>query len=182
MPKLSLTRKLTLAFLLVAVTAVLLAAVFIRLTNANQFNELVLTQQRNAFQTTLVSYYQSNGSWDGVLQYLTANQNGPGGSPLPTAQPGYGNGYGRGYGGHGPGPGGDHGLFFGLVDSHGIVVIPQPGYPLGSTVIPARLAQGTPVTVNSQVVGTILNPPTPPGLTPEETSYLQRTDLALLLA
>jgi signal transduction histidine kinase len=179
MPKLSLTRKLTLAFLLVAVTAALLVAVFIRLTNADQFNQLVMDQQRSAFQTTLVSYYQTNGSWNGVLQYLTDNRNG---APPPTAQPDAANGYGRGYGGHGPGPGGDRGIFFGLVDSHGTVIIPQPNYPLGSSVTPARLATGTPVTVNGQVVGTILNPPTPPGLTPEETSYLQRTDLALLLA
>jgi signal transduction histidine kinase len=179
MPKLSLARKLTLAFLLVAVTAALLVAVFIRLTNAGQFNQLVMDQQRSAFQTTLVSYYQTNGSWNGVLQYLQNNRNG---APPPTPQPGYGNGTGNGRGFGGRGPGGDHGLFFGLVDSQGIVVIPQPNYPLGSSVTPARLAGGTPVTVNGQVVGTILNPPTPPGLTPEESAYLQRTDLALLLA
>jgi signal transduction histidine kinase len=202
MPKLSLARKLTLAFLLVAVTAALLVAVFIRLANAGQFNQLVMDQQRTAFQTTLESYYQTNGSWDGVLQYLTTSRNlggtaepatpqpdagNAGGTALPaTPQPDAGNGYGRGFGGRGPGgpggPGGDRGLFFGLVDSHGTVVIPQPNLPLGSSVAATRLAQGTPVTVNGQVVGTILNPPSPPGLTPEETAYLQRTDLALLLA
>jgi len=184
MPKLSLARKLTLAFLLVAVTAALLVAVFIRLTNATQFNQLVLDQQRSAFQATLVSYYETNGSWEGVQQYLSANHTPSG--PLATARPGYSSGDGHGYGGHAPGgaggPGGDHGLIFGLVDSRGTVIIPQPNLPLSSTVLPARLAQGTPVTVNGQVVGTILNPPSPPGLTPEETSYLQRTDLALLLA
>jgi signal transduction histidine kinase len=183
-PRLSLARKLTLAFLLVAVTAALLVAVFIRLTNADQFNKLVLAQQRSAFQTTLVSYYEANGSWDGLLPYLTT---GGEGNPPPTAQPGSGGNNGNGYtGGHGyggeHGPGGDHELMFGLVDAQGHVVLPQPNLPLGAVVTPARLAQGTPVTVNGQVVGTLLNPPSPPGLTPEETSYLQRTDLALLLA
>src|SRR5690242_16256326 len=116
MPKLSLARKLTLAFLLVAVTAALLVAVFIRLLNAGQFNQLVLDQQRSALQATLVSYYEANGSWDGVLAYLTANHYGGGDNPPATAQPnagnGYGNGFGNGYGGHGPGPGGDRGQFF----------------------------------------------------------------------
>src|SRR5258708_10413812 len=129
MPKLSLARKLTLAFLLVAVTAALLMAVFIRLTNAGQLNQLVLDQQRGAFETTLVSYYQSNGSWNGVMQYLQSNRNAADSGAQPTPQAGYsdGTGYGRGFGGRGPG--GDHGLFFGLVDSQGVVIIPPPNYP-----------------------------------------------------
>src|SRR5438128_3734901 len=180
MPKLSLARKLTLAFVLVAVTAALLVAVFIRLTNANQFNQLITAQQRSTFQTTLVSYYQTNGSWAGVQAYMMANRGGGGYVP-PTAQPnGNNGGYGHDYGGRGPSP--DHGLMFGLVDSQGNVVIPLPNDPVGTHVTAARLAQGTPVTVNGQVVGIILDLPSPPGLTPEETAYLQRTDLALLLA
>jgi signal transduction histidine kinase len=186
MPKLSLARKLTLAFLLVALTAALLVAVFIRLTNTNQFNQLVVDQQRSAFETTLVSYYETNGSWQGVWQYVLQTRNSP--SAQATSQPDVGNGHGYGYGqpgggGRGPGPSGDHGLMFGLVDGQGNVVIPlAPDYPLGTHVSPARLAQGTPVTVNGQTVGTMLTPPSPPGLTPEESAYLQRTDLALLLA
>jgi len=182
MPKLSLARKLTLAFGLVAVTAALLVAVFIRLTNANQFNQLIMDQQRSTFETTLVSYYQTNGSWDGVQAYvMSQHAGGPG--PVATGQPnGNNGGYGHDYGGHAPGPGGDHGLMFGLVDAQGTVIIPLPNDPVGAHLTAARLAQGTPVTVNGQVVGTILNQPSPPGLTPEETAYLQRTDLALLLA
>ena len=182
MPRLSLARKLTLAFLLVAVTAVLLVAVFIRLTNANQFNQLVLSQARSDFETTVVTYYQTNGSWDGVLPYIIRNRYGP--NAQATRQPGSGPDYGGyGNGGPGSGPGGDRGFIFGLVDAQGIVVIPQmPGYPVGFHVPANQLARGTPVTVNGQVVGTILAPPSPPGLTPEQSAYLQRTDLALLLA
>jgi signal transduction histidine kinase len=176
--KLSLARKLTLAFLLVAVTAALLVAVFIRLTNADQFNQLVVAQQRGAFQTTLVSYYETNGSWNGVWPYVLKNRTSA--SAQATGQPDSGPGYGYPQGGHGPG---DHGLMFGLVDAEGNVVIPlMPEYQVGSHVSAARLAQGAPVTVNGKVVGAILSPPSPPGLTPEETAYLQRTDLALLLA
>ncbi|MFI4982900.1 MAG: sensor histidine kinase, partial [Nevskiales bacterium] len=57
-----------------------------------------------------------------------------------------------------------------------------PYFQVGEQVPADRIAQGMPVTVNGAVVGTILAPPNPPGLTPEETNYLQRTDLALLLA
>ena len=181
MPKLSLARKLTLAFVLVAVTAALLVAVFIRLTNANQFNRLITDQQRSTFQSTLVSYYETNGSWDGVQAYVQSLHTG-GPAPAATSQPNANNGgYGHDYGSHGPGPS-DHGLMFGLVDAQGTVIIPLPNDPAGTRVTAARLAQGTPVTVNGQVVGTILDLPSPPGLTPEESAYLQRTDLALLLA
>src|SRR4051794_23772411 len=115
MPKLSLARKLTLAFLLVAVTAAMLVAVFIRLTNANQFNQLVVDQQRSAFETTLVSYYQSKGSWAGVLPYVMSTRNSGGDAAPGTPPANYGNGnggYGHDYGDHGPG--GNHGLNFGL--------------------------------------------------------------------
>jgi signal transduction histidine kinase len=182
--KLSLTRKLTLAFLMVALTAAALLAVFIRLTNVSQFNQLIVAQQRSAFQATLVSYYQANGSWNGVMPYVFGNRGGA--AAQATNQPGTGGGYGSGFGGGfgdgGRGGGPNRGLFFGLADAQGNVVIPMPNYPLGTHVSDARLAQGTPVTVNGQVVGTILTPPSPPGLTPEETGYLQRTDLALVLA
>ena len=50
----SLAGKLTLAFLLVALTTALLVAVFIRLTNASQLDHLIVEQQRSEFQTTLV--------------------------------------------------------------------------------------------------------------------------------
>jgi signal transduction histidine kinase len=186
MPRLSLARKLTLAFLLVAATAVLLVAVFIRITNASQFNQLVLSQARSDFETNLVTYYEANGSWDGVLPYVIRNRFAA--TPQATRQPGTSQGSGFGSGG-GPGPGGDggggggRGPMFGLVDAQGIVVIPMmPNYPVGAHVTAADLARGTPVTVNGQVVGTLLTPANPPGLSPEQTAYLQRTDLALLLA
>ena len=170
---------------MVALTAAALLAVFIRLTNVSQFNQLIVAQQRSAFQAALVSYYQANGSWNGVMPYVFGNRGGA--AAQATNQPGTGGGYGGGFGGGGFGDGGrgggpNRGLFFGLADAQGNVVIPMPNYPLGSRVSDARLAQGTPVTVNGQVVGTILTPASPPGLTPEETGYLQRTDLALVLA
>ena len=150
----SLSRKLTLAFLLVGLTITLLVAVFIRLTTPAQLGRLIVDQRRTQFLTTLVTYYEANGSWQGVGQEV--GQEGGPGSPAPI---------------------------FGLADSQGRVVIPlMPRFPAGSTAPGDALAQGEAVKVNGKVVGTILSPPHPPGLTPDETAYLQRTDLALLLA
>ena len=178
----SLAGKLTLAFLLVALTVALLVAVFLRLNSANQLNQLVVEQQRSQFETTLVTYYTANGSWQGVWNYIQPTRHGP--PPLATGEPTPAPGYG--YSDGGPGPGGfgpDRHNMFGLVDDKGQVVVPlMPDYPVGAQVSTTVLAKGTPVTVNNQVVGTILTDTLPPGLSPQETAYLARTNWALLLA
>lgn len=55
---LALTRKLTLAFLLIAVTIAAIVAVSIRLTNATRLNDLILEQQRANFAALVTDYYQ----------------------------------------------------------------------------------------------------------------------------
>ena len=175
----SLAGKLTLAFLLVALTTALLVAIFIRVTNASQLDQLVIEQQRSNFQTMLVDYYQANGSWEGVWAAVNHNIGAP--PPQGTPQPGGDEG-GPG-GGHGPQYRQDRHNLFGLVDRQGLVVIPlYPDYPPGMVLLPAAYSQGTPVSVNGQVVGTILTAKLPPGLSPEENAFLARTNWALVLA
>jgi signal transduction histidine kinase len=176
----SLAGKLMLAFLAVALTTALLVAVFIRVTNASQLDQLVVEQQRSNFQTMLVDYYQAKGSWDGVWAAVNRNIGAP--PPQGTPEPGRVD-YGPGGGGRGPDHRQDRHNLFGLVDSRGIVIIPLlPDYPSGLVLQPAALAQGTPVTVDGQVVGTILTARLPPGLSPEESAFLTRTNWALVLA
>jgi two-component system, OmpR family, sensor histidine kinase BaeS len=174
----SLTAKLTLAFLLVALTVAALVAVFIRLTSATQLDRLIVEQQRSAFRDTLVAYYETNGSWNGVWQAVKHNQEYPEG----TSQPGGGHGgYGQGpHAGYRP----DRGDLFGLVDTKGRVVIPLwPDYPPNAYLNTAAVIEdGDPLEVNGEVVGVIVTAELPPGLTPEEAAYLQRTNTALLLA
>ena len=62
----TLTRKLTLAFLLIAVTAAAIVSVTIRLTNTTRLNELVIEQQRANFITVVTNYYRQNGSLVGL--------------------------------------------------------------------------------------------------------------------
>ncbi|MBI3242947.1 MAG: HAMP domain-containing protein [Chloroflexi bacterium] len=179
MPKTrSLAWKLTLAFLSVAVTVALLVAVFIRLSNTEQLNRLIVEQQRGELEDRLVTYYQANGSWDGVRNYLEAARGEA--APLSTPQPGYDSGPEPG-----PHPGSwrDRRELFGLVDAQRTVIVPlYPEFPTGKQVSDGSLAKGEPVEVDGNVVGTILTASFPPGLNPEEAAYLQRTNMALLLA
>jgi signal transduction histidine kinase len=179
----SLTWKLSLAFLSVALTVALLVAVFLRLTNAGQLDRLIIEQQRSDFHTTLAAYYQANGSWAGVWDYLQRQPGEP--SPQATFQPAadHDNGAGAPPFDRHPDPRGDRRELFGLVDAQGTVVIPLlPEYPFGTTVSAAVLSRGEAIEVDGQRVGTILTAARLPGLRPEEAAYLQRTNLALLLA
>ena len=173
MPR-SLAWKLTLAFLLVALTVALLVGVFIRLSSPDQLNRLIVDQQRSELHDLLVSYYAAHGSWQGVGNYVAQAHGGP--PPPPNGQPGPGEpphpDYQR-----------DRHQLFALADAQGVIVMPLlPDYPAGRRVTPADLAQGAPVEVNGAAAGTILTTRMTPGLNPEESAYLQRIYLALVLA
>ena len=171
--------KLTLAFLLVAFTVALLVVVFIRLSSAGQLDRLIIEQRRNELRDQLVTYYQSHGSWEGVEAYL--NQLRAEQFPLPTPGPGT-----DPFAGAGNPPlelRRDRHEFFGLADAAGVMVIPLlPDHPAGSSVTAAALSQGVPVEINGAVAGTILTADFPLRRTPEESAFLARTGIALLLA
>ncbi len=169
----SLTWKLTLAFLLVAATVAGLVAAFLRFSAAGQLDRLIVEQQRSQFLAQVVSYYQANGSWAGAETYLfrTRTQPRPTDGGLP-ADPDHRFDYKP-----------DRHEFFGLVDAGGVVVIPLlPDYPGGARVPANVLAQGEPVEVDDQRVGTVLTAARSLGLNPEEAAYLERTNTALAYA
>jgi signal transduction histidine kinase len=182
MPR-TLTWKLTIAFLLVAAVVSVLPVVSVRLVNPSQFNTLVVSQLRSDFRSVLVEYYRLHGSWDGIEAYLQQSaaetrEAAPTSSAL-TPQAGFAAG--------GPAPAAsfrrDWRSQFGLADAVGIVVIAvEPDRPAGSALSAGALSQGEPVTVNGAVVGTILTAPRPPSLSPEESQYLNRLNIALLMA
>jgi signal transduction histidine kinase len=173
--RLSLYWKLTLAFVLVAVTTTGLVAIAIRLTNASSLNQLIFDQQRATMDQALADYYTTNGSWNGVASYWD------------QLQPSYMMGRG-GIGPMGHGNDGQQNMhdprgMFGLADNQGNVVVAiDPHYPVGSSLPSDVLSAGSPVTINGQQVGVILNSNQQPGLDPNETLFLQRTTQALVLA
>src|SRR3990172_3281782 len=114
MPR-SLTWKLTLAFLLVAIAVALLVAVAIRLTSTGNFDQLLLEQARSEYKASLIAYYQAHGSWEGVQQYLAQQR----GEPAPQPTPGPDTFSGTGDGNAPPNFRRERHQIFGLVDAQG---------------------------------------------------------------
>lgn len=164
--KLTLTRKLILAFLLVAGTSAALVAVFIRLTNVERVTQLVLEQQRRDLEELIVTYYNAYGTLLGIDRYSMPQnyglQNENGSSPAYYSA---------------------RRISFGIVDETGIVVSPMfPSLRPGMLVPVDMLAEGKPVIVNDKLIAVIISPPIPPSLTTEELAYILRTNRALLFA
>lgn len=170
MPR-SITLRLILAFLLVGITVVALASGMTHWLTVRQFTQFTYDQARDRFVADMTFYYETNGSWNGVLTYYRQRNavHGPF-NPGPN-QP--------------PGPG-EHfqlqTLFLALADQTGRVLIPAGDYQEGAIVPAAALAQGTAVTVNDARVGTVLVVGSPPPLGPLEEQYVRNTNLGLLYA
>ncbi len=166
----SLALKLTLAFLLVAVAAAGLVALFVRLSGAERLNQLLIEQNRAELEAALVDYYTLNGDWRGVENYLRSTGNLPPLPPPPDSknpQP--------------PIP--DRREMFGLAGPDGMVILPlPPDLRRGMRVPKNMIDKGEPIEVDGKIVGTLLSPPEPVDLSPQELAYLERTNQALWLA
>jgi len=66
----SITTKLTLAFLVVALAGALLVALIVRARIRTAFQGFLQDQEQSALAQELESYYQTNGSWEGVEEGL----------------------------------------------------------------------------------------------------------------
>ncbi len=172
----SLYGKLTLAFMLVAFTTAALVALFIRLTSADRLMQLIIEQQRSSMELTLRDYYESNGSWEGVVQNWQEILS----QSLPRPEPSLSN---QPLQDDQPFEGQVRRNFLGLADAQGTVIVSvNPGYPSGSQLPPEVLKAGTPVLVNGEQVGTIFTAQQPLGFNPQEAQFLQRTTEALVFA
>ena len=167
--------KLILAFLLVSLTVAVLAAVVVRWLTVQEFQRLSLEQAQSRFVSEMSTYYQFNGSWLGVTEYLRQRANQPV-QPLPAGQrPPLNN------------PGAPvqelpkaANLVFAVVDASGMVVVPAGPYRLRNQVALESLADPAPVLVNGEIVGYVVATGDPPELDVREQRYLARTDQALL--
>jgi two-component system, OmpR family, sensor histidine kinase BaeS len=172
----SITAKLILAFLVVSVTVVALASGITYWLTVSEFKQLVFNQSRDQFVADVGLYYQMNGSWKGIVDYVN----------LRNASPQHG--------GPGPGPSQQQGapnggqnnqvapITFLLADTGGKVLVPAGQYQIGQTVPTAKLVQGTAVEVSGKQVGKVLVIGNPPPLGGLELQYLNRTNMALLYA
>jgi signal transduction histidine kinase len=171
----SITFKLVLSFLLVAVAGLAMASGITYWLTVTEFKQLVLNQSLDRFVSDAELYYQINGSWEGVLDYFNLHEAAPGpGGPGPLG--------GRGQ--PGPGNGGTPSpiFYFVLADANGKVLVPSGTYQVGASIPTAKLAQGTSVKVGGKQVGTVLVVGSTPQLGSPEIQYLNRTNQALLYA
>lgn len=157
-----LTFKFTLAFLLVSLTAVGLAAAFIWGTTSFEFNSYLQNQRQTNFVEAARAYYQQNQTWIGVDRALRQQ-----GLLLPPIQPGGPN--------QPPPP-------FALVDQNHVVVISSGSYLKGNQVQNDILIKGIQIEVNSVVVGTVLDTGQPLVRNVVEQRYVDNVNRALLIA
>ena len=151
----SLTAKLILAFLLISVLGIGLAAILARVVTTREFDGFVMGELRNEFVAQAASYYQAHGSWAGVAEYLRQRDPPPepGAPPRPPQ--------------------------FVLLDQSDVVIIPVQPYRSGDRLPASEVERGAPVEVLGRRVGTVIDGAQRPALSPREAQYLASAQRAL---
>src|SRR5258706_3441146 len=155
----SLTFKVALACLAASLLGIGLVAILAAQNTTREFGSFVFDDRRLAFETFLLDYYATNGSWDGVK--LAA---------LPEATPSAvrESNFGRG------------GLT--LADASGRVVVAGEGYQVGQQLAASELAGGHVLEYDGKIVGTLIPVPNAPGYGGAAgLAFLTRINQALLL-
>ncbi len=158
--------KLTLAFLAISLAAIGVIAIVAARTTGEQFRQYMVASGMGqpVWALALPEYFAVQGSWDGVEKLLA--QSGPGGM--------MGMGRGRGAAG-GPNPA--------IADTSGRVVASRTGELVGERLPADVLAQGAPLTLNGQLIGTLLNVrPADAVLDAQGQAFLRRVQGSLLWA
>jgi signal transduction histidine kinase len=166
--KRSLSSKLILSFLAVALLTVLVVSIVIRLNSGTSLMELVVEQQTSLLSESVITYYAENGNLDGFVYYyqrINPEGNQPGKS-------GEGMGQGRQLRG-----------LYGLVDTEFNAILPTFGIPVGQRVPEDKVNHAVAVDVDGQTIAWIIPDTTRQfELSAEEQLFLQRTNLAIGLA
>lgn len=177
--------RLSLAFGLVTLAAVVAAAVLANMQVSTDFRQYVFHNQmlQSTLPPALADYYAANGSWAGVEELL-ATVRGPGmGMGMGQGQ-GQGNGNGNGQGqGQGRGMMGQGGGLI-LADAAGQVVYSASGDQLGNRLPQQALAEAVPVTLQGQTIGYLTSaaPGNQVALTAEAEAFLSQINRSLLQA
>lgn len=129
----SLTAKLTLAFLLVGVSGVLLFALMLGQRARVQFDRFLSNRDRSMLVNVLTQYYETHHSWAGVRREL---------GDVPPWDVFVRNAV--------------------LADTNATVVFDSAAYERGQLLSPAELHSSSPITVNGQIVGYVVFTPPPP--------------------
>ena len=161
--------RLTLAFVLVTLVGVSTVALLANRSASSQFRRYLSRRETTDWgdlTDDLAAYYEQQGSWDGV-EVVFGDVGG-------ATQPGQGKGQVR------RGWGGPPTL---LADGQGLVVYDSQGSYAGETLSRSEQELAVPIQAGGQTVGFLLS--IPPGwgqLQPQEQSFLDQVNRALLLA
>jgi two-component system sensor histidine kinase BaeS len=162
----SLATKLTLAFLLVGLTGAILVAVIIQRRTQTAFSNFILNQEQQTLADNLVVYYQTNGSWAGVvgditsLQAFIPSQPGEIRGPFPDRNP------------------------ITLVGTDRIVIYSnQPG-EIGKTIAKSELNGAINLQADNQTIGYLILTPVSRDFTPNtpEANFLSNVNRATLMS
>jgi len=155
----SLTLKMVLAFLGLGLISILLIVLLARWNTGTEFSRFVSDRRGADLVDSLANYYQTNGSWMGVVQSVGLDV-----APL------------------GPDNGPPHEPFFTLVDQNGQIVFAGAGFHAGAQISSRDIESGLPIEVDGERVGTLVAPrlPTPIQRNPREEEFIRRTNLMLV--
>ena len=153
----SITLKMIIAFLGIALVSIVLIVLLARWNTGTEFSRFVLDRRGADLVQNFADYYSTHGSWEGVEQTIvveTAPQMPEGGPPREP--------------------------FFTLVDQNGQVISAGPGYHLGEQVRQYDLERGIAIDVDGQTVGTLVMGGVPFQRNPREEEFIRRTTLTLV--
>ena len=153
----SITLKMVLAFLGIALISIVLIVVLARWNTGTEFSRFVVDRRGSDLVESLANYYQANGSWEAVGNIIVMDNTPPRQENGPPLEP-----------------------FFTLVDHNGQVVFAGPGYHIGEQVLPRELERGLPIEVDGKTVGTLVMGRLPLVRNPREEEFLRRTNLMLV--
>jgi two-component system OmpR family sensor kinase/two-component system sensor histidine kinase BaeS len=168
--------RLTLAFVLITLVGVSTVALLANLSAGSQFRHYLARSQMMGWGNLindLAAYYERQGSWDGAEDVF-----GDMGGPM---QPGRGHGAMQPGWGRGP-------MWWGgastlLADGQGLIVYDSQGWRAGKTLSRSEQKLAIPIQAEGQTVGFLLAiPPSGMQLQPQEQSFLDQVNQALLLA
>ena len=170
--RLSLTLKLILAFLIISLAGTAFVAIFAGRAARTQIDRIFLVQARANFIDDATTYYQQNGSWAEFTERLPelARRH----APAPLLEPNRG--------GPWPPPRPPQLPRFALVEPSGRVVHSSPPFQEDDQVPPELLEQGTPITIDGQLVGIVLSLEATPQPGPAERQFLAAINRALIYA
>jgi len=151
----SLTFKMVIAFLGIALVSIALIVLFSRWNTNAEFSRYISDRRGEEVTIALGNYYQSTGSWSGLQRFV---RNNPHYQDFRNPR-------------------------FTLADANGMVVFAGPeGHLFGTYVPKEELEHGLPVDVNGEIVGTLIFGRFPLENNPLEREFIRRTNRMMLFS